>query len=138
MDATIATAASRISPAPLLRQALIADAVASGATGLLTLLGGTVLAPLLGLPAGLLQGVGLVCLGWAVLLAWLARREMLAGWVVWLVIALNLLWAADSFLLLASGWVAPTALGVAFVAAQAVAVAGLAGAQWLGLRQSRS
>jgi hypothetical protein len=48
------------------------------------------------------------------------------------VVAVNAVWAADSLLLLLSGWVAPTALGVAFVLAQAAAVAVLAVLQALG------
>jgi hypothetical protein len=39
--------------------------------------------------------------------------------------------------LLASGWVAPTALGYAFVLGQALVVAILAECEYLGLRRSR-
>jgi hypothetical protein len=68
----------------------------------------------------------------------MARRAELPAWSVWLVIGGNLVWTADSLLLLVSGWVAPTGLGMAFVAAQALAVAGFAALQWLGLRRSRA
>jgi hypothetical protein len=138
MDATVATSPLALRPAPLLRLALLGDAVASGATGLLTLAGGAALAGPLGLPAGLLQGAGLVLLPYSALVGWLSRRAGLPGSAVWAVIAVNLAWAADSLLLLASGWVAPTGLGMAFVAAQALAVAGFAALQWLGLRRSRA
>jgi hypothetical protein len=51
------------------------------------------------------------------------------------VILANVLWAAASVLVLLSGWVAPNALGVAFVLAQA-AVVGLFGQlQAMALRQ---
>jgi hypothetical protein len=137
MAATIATArAGAIQPAPLLRFAFLADAAGSGAVGLLMLAGGGALSPVLGLPAALLQAAGAVCLGWAALMAWMGRRDALPGWSVWAVIGLNLVWVADSLLLLASGWVAPTGLGTAFVLAQAVAVLGFAALQWAGLRRS--
>jgi hypothetical protein len=51
------------------------------------------------------------------------------------VIGCNALWTAASFALLASGAVAPNALGVAFVVGQALAVAGLGGLQYLALRR---
>lgn len=136
MDATIQTQAG-LRPAPLLRLALIGDAIASGAMGLLTLGGGAMLAPLLGLPADLLQAAGAVLLPYAALVTWLARRAEVPGWAVWTVIGVNLVWAADSLLLLASGWVAPSGLGIAFVVAQALSVAGFAAAQWVGLARSR-
>lgn len=49
---------------------------------------------------------------------------------------LNVLWAADCLILLASGWVAPTGLGIAFVLVQAVTVLAFADLQYLGLRRS--
>jgi hypothetical protein len=137
MDATLSARPAAVAPAPLLRKALWSDAAASGAMGLLLLAGGGALTGLLGLPVGLLQAAGMITLGWAALVGWMARRAALPGWAVWAVIGLNLVWVADSLLLLASGWVAPTGLGVVFVIAQAVAVAGFAAAQWAGLRRSR-
>lgn len=123
-------------PAPLLRQALLADAATSGACGLLMLGGAGLLAPLLGLPQALLAYAGLSLLPFAAFLAVLALRETVARPLVWAVIAANVIWAADSLLLLASGWVAPTAAGYAFVLAQAAVVALYAELQYLGLRRS--
>jgi hypothetical protein len=137
MDATLTHAPATIRPAPLLRLALLVGSAASGGLGLLMLLGGGVLAGPLGLPAGLLQGAGATCLGWAAITGWLARRETLPPWAVWAVIGLNLCWVADSVILLLSGWVAPTASGITFVLAQALAVDAFAVAQWIGLRRSR-
>jgi hypothetical protein len=137
MDATIATAPAAIRPSRLLRLALAGDAAASGATGLLILLAGPALAAPLGLPAALLQGAGLVLLPYAALVFWLARRAELPAWAVWAVIGVNLAWVADSVILLLSGWVAPTGLGIAFVLAQALVVDAFAVAQWIGLRRSR-
>jgi hypothetical protein len=123
-------------PTAFLRYALLGDAVASGATGLLMLAGASFLTNWLGLPTGLLRGAGLVLLPYAAFVAWLGTRPHPARAAIWAVVAINVLWAIESVLLLASGWVAPTALGVAFVLAQAIVVAGFAGAQAYGLRMS--
>jgi hypothetical protein len=121
-----------------LHRVLLADAVASGATGALCVLAPGALARWFGLPAGLLAGAGVVMLLWAATLAWLALRQ--AGpprKAVAAIAVLNAIWVVDSLLLLAiPGWVAPTTLGVVFVLAQAVVVADLALLQWLGLRAS--
>lgn len=117
----------------LLRQALLADAVASLAMGALLVLGAGALAPLLGLPRLLLLVAGLLLLPWAVGVFWLARQAVPPRRLAWAVVVLNLVWVADSLLLLGSGLVQPTALGTFFVLAQALAVAALAAAQALGL-----
>lgn len=138
MSATLAPRGTAIRPSPLLRAALFADAAACGGMGLLLLGGGAALAGALGLPTGLLQAVGLLLLPAGALMAWLARRETLPVWLVWTVIGAGAVWVVDSVLLLASGWVAPTPLGTAFILAQALAVAALATAEWAGLRRSRT
>lgn len=125
-----------ILPAPLLRQALLADAVTSAACAALLIGGAGFLEGLLGLPAALLRGAGLVLLPFVALVAFLGTRERLPRMAVLAVIGLNALWAADSLLLLVSGWVAPTAAGTVFVIAQAVAVAMYAELQFMGLRRS--
>ena len=56
---------------------------------------------------------------------WAARRD--GGWPAQWVAGLNLAWVAASFGAIL--WVQPNMLGVAFVAAQAVAVAGIAALQ---------
>ena len=75
---------------PLLRFALLGDAVASGATGLLLAAASGPLAWLLGLPAPLLRGAGLVLLPYATLVAWLGMRPVPAPPLVRTVIAVNL------------------------------------------------
>jgi hypothetical protein len=56
--------------------------------------------------------------------------------LVWVVIIANALWVVDSLWLLVSGWVSPTALGVAFVLAQAAAVAVLTELEYIALRRA--
>jgi hypothetical protein len=125
-----------IQPAPFLRQALLADAVTSATCALLVLVAAGPLERILGLPAGLLRGAGLVLLPYVGILAFLALREDLPRMAVWAVIAANALWAAESVLLLVSGWVQPTSAGIAFVIAQATVVAMYAELQFIGLRRS--
>jgi len=120
----------------LLRRALIADAVASGASGLLMTLGAGLLERLLAVPATLLQYAGLGLLPYTALLAWLATRENPPRAAVWAVIACNGLWAANCLMLAFAGWVEPTGLGYGFILAQAVAVVLFAELQYGGLRRS--
>ncbi len=54
------------------------------------------------------------------------------------IVGVNVLWTVDSLLLLTTDWVAPTMQGYAFTVFQAVAVAGFAGLQYLGLKGART
>jgi hypothetical protein len=121
---------------PFLRRALLADALISGATGLLMLIGANILASLLGLPEALLRYAGLVLLPYAALVTYIATREQLRRWVVWAVIVANAIWAVDSIIQLLSGWVTPNALGYAFIIFQALVVAAFAEIQYIGMRRS--
>ena len=121
-------------PNTFLRYALLADSLASGATGLLMAAGARPLSGLLALPEPLLRGPGIALLPFAVLVGLAARAEVPSRSAVIAIIVVNALWTVDSFALLASGWVAPNGLGIAFVAAQALAVGALAAAQVAGLR----
>jgi len=118
-----------------LRYALLADAVASGATGLLLIAGADLLTGLLGLPVALMREAGLLLVPYVALVAFVGTREAISRPAVQAIIALNLLWVVGSMGLLMGGWVAPTALGTAFVIAQAVAVGVFAELQFIGLRR---
>jgi hypothetical protein len=119
-----------------LRRVLAADGAISGATGLAMALGGGVLEPVLGVPAGLLRWAGLALLPFALLVFGLSRRHRLPRASVWTVIALNVAWVAASVLLLLGGWIEPNGLGYAFILGQAAAVAVFAEMQYVGLRKS--
>ncbi len=125
-----------IHSSPLLRQALLADATTSAAFGLLMLLAAGPLGSLLGLPEPLLRIAGVVLLPYAGFLAWLGLREQVQKPLAWAVVIGNVLWVADSALLLLSGWVQPTAAGYAFVIMQALVVLMYAEFQFIGLRRS--
>ena len=123
-------------PSAFLRNALLLDAVASGVLGLLMLAAAGMLEGLLAVPSALMRYAGLSLLPWAAFLVWLTTRERVPTPLVWAVIVGNVVWAADSVLLLLTGWLEPAALGYAFVVAQALAVAVFAELQYLGLRRS--
>ncbi len=129
---------STIRPSSFLRGVLLADAVASGATGLLLIVGAGLLEGLLGLPVTLMREAGVVLIPYVAFVAWVATRERVARGAVWAIIAANALWAIASAGLLASGLVAPTLLGYAFVIAQAVVVALLGELQYVGLRRQET
>jgi hypothetical protein len=126
---------SSLSAPAFLRRVLLADAATSAAAGLLMLLGAGLVADPLGLPAALLRGAGLALLPFAACVGFLGLRGGISRPAVRAVILLNALWVAASLVLLLGGWVAPTALGYAFVIAQAAAVALLAELQYVGLRR---
>ncbi|HSR82297.1 MAG TPA: hypothetical protein VLL28_16105 [Hyphomicrobiaceae bacterium] len=126
---------SNVHPNAFLRNVLVLDAAASGATGLLLVAGAGVLEDLLGLPVTLLRDAGLILTPYAAFVAWVGTREPIARRAVWTIIAANALWALASVGLLVSGVVGPTALGYAFVIAQAAVVAVLGELQYAGLKR---
>jgi hypothetical protein len=119
-----------------LRTALLADAIASGATGLLMIVGAGLLDGLLGLPVALLREGGLVLIPYVAFVAWVGTRAAISRSAVQAIIAINVLWVAGSVGVLVSGWFAPTMLGTAFVIAQGAVVAVLGELQFVGLRRS--
>ncbi len=121
---------------PLLRLALLGDAAATGTTGLLLATVAEALAPLLGLAGPLLRSAGLMLLPYAAVIAWAGTRAAPPRWAVRAAVALNLVWTADSLLLLFWGPASLTAPGAAFVLAQALVVLGFAIAQWTALRRA--
>ena len=64
-----------------------------------------------------------------------AVRERPARAAIWAIIVCNALWTAASVLLLVGHWIAPTALGYAFVIGQALIVAVFGGLQYAGLQR---
>lgn len=119
-----------------LRRVLFADAATCIAAGLLMTLGANLLAQFLGLPFALSRYAGLSLFPFAALLVYLGMRRDVSPPAIWLVVALNVLWMVDSFLILLGGWIQPTVFGVAFVVAQAVGVGFFAALEYLGLRKS--
>ena len=119
----------------LLRLALRIDAAASGALGLASASPAPVLDATAGIPTGWLVALGLFLLGYATGLAWLSARPRIPPRLAWTVVAGNLVWVVLSVAAVVLGWFPFTALGAALVVAQAAAVTGLAGLQYVGLRR---
>ena len=138
--AAVASAAAPHAPAGFLRRALAADAIVSGAVGLLMIAGAAPLAALLGLDRALLLGGGLVLVPFVAFVGRLAMRERPARGAVVAVIAANVLWA----LLCAGLWfesstgagAPPTPLGLAFIALHIFTVLAFAVLEFVGLRRA--
>lgn len=105
-----------------MRQTLQIDAVASGALGLLMVVLSGPFEEWLGLPTALSLGVGGFLVAWAAFVAWASTRD--SRGLTREIALLNTVWVVASVVFAVSGVVDLTALGVAFVLAQAVAVAG--------------
>jgi len=118
-----------------LRSLLATDAATCLAMGVLLIAGAPVIAGLTDLPEPLVFYAGLVLLPIAAFMAIVAYPKATFAPGAWLIVAGNGAWVAASVLLLLSGWIAPNALGWAFVILQAVVVAGLAWLEHGALRQ---
>ena len=119
----------------LLRKALWLDASSSAGMAVLLLLIAATLAPLLGLDAALLRGVGVSFVPFVALVAWTASRDRIpraaAGWVI----GLNAVWVVGCLAIVLMGWLQPTTLGSAFIVAQALFVGVMAELQFIGLKR---
>lgn len=118
-----------------LRRVFALDSLSCLAMGLLMGLGAAALAPMFGLPEALIRIAGLLLLPLAAFIGWLASRPSPPRPLVWIVILGNLGWTAESFAVIAQHQPAP--LGTAFVAAQALAVLGLAALEYIGLKKAQ-
>ncbi|MBN9408528.1 MAG: hypothetical protein J0H69_05180 [Burkholderiales bacterium] len=128
---------SVVSPARL-RAVLWADAASGLALAALQWTLAEPLSTWLGLPVALLEGSALVLLAYVALASWLALRQGQPRGMLTLLVIDNWVWVAGCLLLAFGPWAQPTALGMAWLLAQAVAVAVLAELQWMiGLRGAR-
>jgi hypothetical protein len=123
-------------PSPLLRTALVADAVVSGGVAVLQLTAASWLSDLLSLPRTLLVESGAFLVAYTVLLVVLARSPRVPSAVVGIIVLGNIGWAVGCFALLAMGAPAPSRFGVAFVLVQAAAVLLFAALEYVGLSAS--
>ena len=113
----------------------VADAVASGPTAALLVVGAGYLEGWLGLPAALMREAGMVLIPYV---TFVASRPAVPVNAVNAIIGINAAWTAASSPLLVSGWVTPTLLGIAFVLAQAFAVGAIGVIQYLCLQHASS
>jgi hypothetical protein len=118
----------------LLRQALLLDAMASGAMGIVMAAAPGFIARLLNLPTGFVFYIGLFLIGFAATLLVLRRYPQPA--LIWLVILGNIGWVIASIAILFTSLIAPNTFGVVFIVAQAAAVALFAELEFIGQRRS--
>lgn len=116
--------------------ALRADAVITGAFGLLLAAASPLLDGWLGIDAVLLVALGVVLVGYALVLEFVVARRPTRA-LVWEVIAMNALWVIASVVAVLTDALTPTTLGTVFVLLQAAAVALIAELQFLALRRER-
>jgi hypothetical protein len=112
-----------------LRTALKLDAVVTGANGAAYLIAAGPLEDLLGLSPALLRSIGAFLLLFAAVVWAVASRPEISASAAFAVIAVNVLWAADSIAFLLSGLSDPTTAGGIWIVLQALVVAGFAALQ---------
>ena len=120
----------------LLRRMLVIDAVTSGGFAIALIAAAEPLSDLLGLPVALLRWVGVAIMPFVLMVGWAGLRGAAPAGIVRVIVIANAAWVVASVGLLLSGWVTPTALGTAFVVAQAILVGLYAELQFIGLRRS--
>jgi len=114
-----------------LRRVIAMDAIATGAMALGFVAVASPLSDVFGLPSLALIFVGLALLPFAAWVGWLAKQSHPPLKLVRLLVAANVIWAADSLLLALSDWVSLTAIGTEFVVAQAVITLVAATLEWV-------
>ena len=117
-----------------LRTVLRLDAVVTGVNGAAYLAAAPLLTDLLGVPSGVLRGVGAFLLAYAAGVTLVAARPVISSGATEAVIGANLLWAAASVAAVVTDRFPLTGAGTAWVLLQAAVVAGFAAAQLAALR----
>lgn len=125
-----------IRPSSFLRRVLVVDAVFSGSSGIMMIAFAGLIAAVTQLPVELISEAGMLLVPFAAFVGFVASRGAPARLAVWAIIAINIVWAVDSVVLLFTGWVAPNAVGYAVVVAQAAGVLLLADLEYMGLKRS--
>lgn len=125
-----------IHPAPLLKFALIADAVACAPLALLQIAMPDFLTSHLAIPKTLLMGTGIFLLAYTLLLIVLASSKTIWKSLIDLIVVGNVGWALGCIGLLAAAPFSPSGLGIGYLILQAGAVLVLAGAEFAGLKAS--
>jgi len=123
------------SPVLSVKPLLLVDAACCLAMGLLLVSLPATIEAWTGIPTSLSLWAGLILFPVAGLMAWLGSRPAPPRAGLWLVIAGNEAWIVASVLILATGWIAPNALGTAFILAQAAFVAGITTLEFLAARR---
>lgn len=127
---------SPIRPHATLQTILLLDAATCIGAGALMAFGSHFVAGLTAIPSPLLTWAGLILFPVAALMLYAGLQAVPPRPVVWLIVLGNIGWVAASLALFAV--IAPNALGVAFILAQAAAVAVLALLEHSALQRSNA
>ncbi|MFF3734316.1 hypothetical protein ACFYXM_29450 [Streptomyces sp. NPDC002476] len=119
----------------LLRTALMADVVLTGANGIGYLALAAVLDSFLGVPRPVEYAVGVFLTVYAAWLLSVSRRAELHRGAVAFVIALNTAWAVASVVTVLVDALTATGIGNGWIVFQGLTVAGMGALQYLGLRR---
>src|SRR5688500_1353548 len=125
-----------MNPSLFLKRILLLDAASCLAMGLMLLVGAGYLTQLFAIDRTILLLAGAILVPTGLFMGWVATRVPAAPALVALIIVGNISWVAESLVLLGQTPGA-TAIGSAFVIAQAVAVSGLALLETVGLLRLR-
>ncbi|MFE7105669.1 hypothetical protein ACFU98_10405 [Streptomyces sp. NPDC057575] len=134
-DAVTVTAPDAARSDSLLRFALLADVVLTGANGIGYLALATVLDSFLGVDRSVLYPVGVFLTGYALWLLTVARREDIGRGAAAVVIALNTAWAMAGVAAVAVDTLTATGAGNVWIVFQALTVGAMAALQYAGLRR---
>jgi hypothetical protein len=121
----------------LLRNALRGNALFSGISGLVLLLGAQTLAQFTGIQEPVVFTLlGVVLILFAIDLVWIASKENINRHLAWAVIILDVAWVAGSIFILLTDLIPLTVAGRWAIALVAEAVAVFAILQYVGLRRT--
>ncbi|MEV7232524.1 hypothetical protein ACNPQM_08730 [Streptomyces sp. NPDC056231] len=119
----------------LLRFALSADVVLTGANGIGYLALATVLDSFLGVPASVQYAVGAFLTVYALWVLAVSRQERISRGAVAVVIGLNVAWAVASVVTVLADALTATGAGNGWIVFQGLTVAAMGALQYVGLRR---
>ncbi|WP_406014856.1 hypothetical protein OG520_26400 [Streptomyces sp. NBC_00984] len=119
----------------LLRAALVADVILTGANGIGYLALATVLDSLLGVPLPVQYAVGVFLTVYALWVLTVSRQEDISRGAVTVVIALNAAWAVAGVVTVVLDALTATTVGNGWIVFQALVVGAMGAVQYAGLRR---
>ncbi|MCX4535017.1 MULTISPECIES: hypothetical protein [unclassified Streptomyces] len=119
----------------LLRLALVADVVLTGANGIGYLALATVLDSFLGVPPSVQYAVGVFLTVYALWVLTVSRQERISRGAVAVVIGLNVAWAVASVVTVLVDALTATGAGNGWIVFQGLTVAAMGALQYVGLRR---
>ncbi|MYQ88086.1 MULTISPECIES: hypothetical protein [unclassified Streptomyces] len=134
-NASAVRSAGTARPDRLLRTALVADVVLTGANGIGYLVLATLLDSFLGVPRSVQYPVGVFLTVYALWVLTVARQENIGRGAVAVIIALNTAWAVASVVAVVVDALTATGVGNGWIVFQGLVVAAMGALQYAGLRR---